>query len=142
MKQIAVIARRDPNAALRVAEVLGDAGINIETIDVEKIDETSLVVLTVERYDDALNALQQAGLEAVTEDVLLVRVPDRPGTVAEIGKRFLDRDIHLRSLRILRRRNGRAIVAVSVDRTDEAVELLGDILISEAAYRERLRKGK
>ena len=61
----------------------------------------------------------------------------RPGSVAEIGKRFRDEDIHLRSLRILRRRNGRAIVAVSVDRTRRAMELLGDVLISEASYRKR-----
>lgn len=131
MKQITVISRRDPDASIKVAEVLGEAGVNIETIDVETVDETHLVVLTVDRYDDALCALQRAGLEALTEDVLLVVVQDRPGSAAEIGKRLRDAGVHLRSLRILRRQNDRAIVAVSVDRTERAMELLRDVLITE-----------
>jgi hypothetical protein len=131
MKQITVISRRDPDASVKVAEVLGEAGINIETIDVETVDDTHLVVLTVDRYDDALCALQRAGLEALTEDVLLVVVQDRPGSAAEIGKRLRDAGVHLRSLRILRRQNDRAIVAVSVDRTERAMELLRDVLITE-----------
>lgn len=141
MKQITVMSRRDPDASLKVTELLGQAGVNIESIDVETLDETTLVVLTVDRYDDALCALQRAGLEALTEDVLLVRVDDQPGSAAAIGKRLRDEDIHLRSLRILRREGGKAIVAVSVDRTGRAVELLKDVLISEAAYQDRLLGG-
>lgn len=137
MKQITVISRRDPDASVKVAEVLGQAGVNIDTIDVETVDETTLVVLTVDRYDDALCALQRAELEALTEDVILVVVEDRPGSAAAIGKRLLDAGIHLRSLRILRRQNDRAIVGVAVDRTDRAMELLKDVLVSEAAYRQR-----
>lgn len=137
MKQITVISRRNPDASVVVAEVLGQAGVNIDTIDVETVDETTLVVLTVDRYDDALCALQRAELEALTEDVILVVVEDRPGSAAAIGKRLLDAGIHLRSLRILRRQNDRAIVGVAVDRTDRAMELLKDVLVSEAAYRQR-----
>jgi hypothetical protein len=135
MKQLTVMSRREPEASVKVATVLGEAGINIDTIDVETVDETTLVVLTVDRYDDALCALQQAGLEALTEDVLVIVVQDRPGSAAAIGKRLLDAGIHLRSLRILRRENDRAIVGVAVDRTGQAMELLKDVLISEAAYR-------
>jgi hypothetical protein len=133
MKQITVISRLDPDASLKVTEVLGEAKVNIESIDVETLDETTLVVLTVDRYDDALCALQRAGLEALTEDVLLILVQDHPGSAAAIGKRLRDAGIHLRSLRILRRESERAIVAVSVDRTERAIELLRDVLIAEGA---------
>jgi hypothetical protein len=138
MKQITVMSRNDPDASVKVAEVMGEAGVNIETIDVETVEETTVVVLTVDRYDDALCALQRAGLEALTEDVLLIRVQDQPGSAAVIGKRLRDAGVHLRSLRILRVQNQTAIVAVSVDRTEKAVELLKDVLISEAAYQARL----
>lgn len=137
MKQISVIAKDREDITAAIAELMAEKSINIETLDIERVEGTSVVTLTVDAYDDALSALQDAGFEAVTEDALLIRVPDAPGTLAKIARRFLDEDIHVRSLRILRRRNGWGIVAVSVDRTDRAYELLGEYIISE----DRLRFG-
>ncbi len=137
MKQISVIAKTQEDIIAQVAELMGEQGINIETLDTEMVQGTSVVTLTVDKYDEALSVLQNAGLDAVSEDALLIRVPDEPGTLAKISRRLLDKDIHVRSLRILRRRNGGAIVAVSVDRTEQAYEVLGEFIISE----DRLRSG-
>jgi len=137
VKQISVIAKGQEDITTRIAELMGEQDINIETLDIETVEGTSVVTLTVDNYDEALSALQNAGLDAVSEDAVLIRVPDEPGTLAKISRRLMDADIHLRSLRILRRRNGGAIVAVSVDRTEHAYEVLHDYIISE----ERLRYG-
>ncbi|MEM0969036.1 MAG: hypothetical protein AAF191_17270 [Verrucomicrobiota bacterium] len=141
MKQITVVARQRPQAAIEVAHLLGKAEINLESVDVETIDDTTLVVIGVDHYDEALHLLQEEGWEAVTEDVLLIRLRDEPGAVARVGKRFLDADIQLRSLRILQRKEGWAIVAVSVDRTNRAMALLHDVLISEKAMSSMLEDG-
>lgn len=137
MKQISVVARQHADITTEIAQLLGAQGINIETLDMEQVDDTSVVTLTVDRYDAALLALQSAGLQAVSEDALLIRVADEPGTLAKIALRFRDANVHVRSLRILRRRNGRAVVAVSVDRTAKAYELLSDLIITEDRLRER-----
>ena len=135
MKQISIVSKRNQFITSRIADLLGSRGINIETLDVEAVDDASVVTLTTDNYDEALDALRDAGLEAVTEDAILIRVADEPGGLAKIANRFQSADIHLRSLRILRRWEGHAIVAVSVDRTNRAAELLSDVIISE----ERLR---
>lgn len=131
MKQISIVAKRSDYITSRIAGLLGARGINIETLDVEAVDDSSVVTLTTDHYDEALDALREAGLDAVSEDAILIRVPDEPGSLAKVAARFQHDDIHLRSLRMIRRRSGYAIVAVSVDRTNRAIELLSDLIISE-----------
>lgn len=131
MKQISIVARRTDGIVSRITQSLGERGINIESIDVEAIDDSSVVTLTTDHYDEALDALRDAGLDAVSEDAILIRVRDEPGSLAKVAARFQNENIHLRSLRILWRRGNHAIVAVSVDRTNKALELLSDLVISE-----------
>lgn len=140
MKQISIVARRNEYITTRIAELLGSRGINIETLDVEAVDDMSVITLTTDKYDEALEALREAGLDAVSEDALLILVPDEPGSLAKIAMRFQNEEIHLRSLRILRRRRNQAIVAVSVDRTRRAMEILSDLIISEERLRNRIEQ--
>ncbi|MEM1295147.1 MAG: ACT domain-containing protein [Verrucomicrobiota bacterium] len=136
MKQITVIAKESEDITTLITEALGASDINIESITLETIDESSVVSLLVDQYDEALLVLRDSGFDAVTEDALLIRVPDEPGSLAKIARRFHDADIQVRSLRIIRRRQGRAIVAVSVDRTNKAFELVKDSIISEDRLRQ------
>lgn len=131
MKQIAVVAKRNEFLTSRIASILGERSINIDSIDVEAVEDSSVVTLIVSDYDEALDALREAGLEAVSEDAILIRVPDEPGSLARVAARFENEAIHLRSLRLIRRQEADAIVAVSVDRTNRAIELLADLLIRE-----------
>ncbi len=131
MKQIAVVSHENLDITPELTGALGEAGINIETLDIEHVDDSFVVTFTVDRYDEALQVLQQAGFDAVTEDALLIRVVDEPGSLARIALRFREADVQIRSLRLVRHGNGHAIVAVSVDRTQLAQELLRDVLIRE-----------
>ena len=129
MKQISIVAKRNQFITAQITELLAERGINIESIDVEAVDDSSVVTLSTDNYDEALDALREGGLEAVSEDAIVIRVEDEPGSLARIAARFRDADVHLRSLRILRRRKGFALVAVSVDRTNKAMELLRDLTL-------------
>src|SRR4030095_10346195 len=66
MKQLTVIATNRPGLLADIAKTLGDRGVNIEALDVEGIDEHGLIVLAVDRYDEALRALRDAGYTAGT----------------------------------------------------------------------------
>lgn len=131
MKQISVVSHDNEDITPSLAEALECAGINIESLNLEQVDDTFVVTLTVDRYDEALQVLQEAGFDAVSEDALLIRLVDEPGSLARIARRFRDAEIHVRSLRLVRRGNGHAIVAVSVDRTQKACEVVRDVLITE-----------
>ena len=88
------------------------------------------VVFTVDHYDDALRALHRAGFTAVSEDALLIRLPDEPGALAGVMKRFKEAALNIRSVRFISRRDGFAVVAIGVERTDEALALVKDLLLA------------
>ncbi len=130
MKQITIVTERSPGPLARVSEILAARGINIETLDAETVQDHGVVILTVDRYDEALAALRDAGLDAVSEDAIIIRIADEPGALARISRRFHDAGIRLRSVRIIRRSAGSGLVALSTERTERALDLVRDVLIS------------
>lgn len=129
MKQLVVVCETKQGLVAEIAETLAGRGINIESIDAEESESIDVVTLTVDKYDEALQALLDIGINAVTEDVVLLRLPDRPGALARVAKLFKDNRIHLRSIRLIHRDRGEAIVAVSMDRSAEAMELVREFMI-------------
>jgi hypothetical protein len=130
VKQLTIVAADRPGLVAEVAEVLAAAGVNVETFDAEAAGGTAVVVLTVDRYDDALRALHCGGFQPVTEDAILVRLEDRPGALAALARRFREARIELRGLRIIRTAGGQTVAAVATERTAEAVALVKDILVA------------
>ncbi|MEC8928639.1 MAG: hypothetical protein VX705_05440 [Verrucomicrobiota bacterium] len=131
MKQITIVTESRRGLTADIAGLLAEEGINIETLDAEEVEGADVVTLTVDRYNRALAALRDGGYPAVTEDAMLVRIEDEPGALAKVAVRFKEADIPVRSIRIIRRRNGFGIVAISTERTEAAKELVRDSLIAE-----------
>ena len=131
MKEIVIITQNRAGLVADISDALAAKGINIETLDAEDAHDLAVVALTVDRYDEALGALRDAGFDAVTEDALVIRLPDEPGALAKVARRFKDADINLRSLRIIQRRQGFALVALAAERTEQARALVKDYLIRE-----------
>ena len=130
MKQITVVAESSPGLLAQVSEILAERGINIETLNAETVQDYGVVIFTVDRYDEALVALRDAGIPAVSEDAIIIRIVDEPGALARISRRFHDAEIRLRSVRIIRRNEGYGLVALSTERTERALELVKDVLVS------------
>lgn len=129
MKEIVIVSQNRPGLIADISEALGSRNINIETLDAEGIFGTAVVELTVDRYDEALQALRDRGFDAISEDALVVRLPDEPGALAKVAKRFREQNIGLRSVRILRREQGVALVAIGAERTHQVRKLLEDLPI-------------
>ena len=130
MKQITIVAKDHPGLLADISEVMLKAGVNIESMAAEQVGGSAAIVMTVDRYDVALRALANTPFKAVSEDAILVKIDDKPGGLAAIALRFKDAGISLRSLRSLSRDAGKCIVAISADRTKEAMDLVKDVLIS------------
>ncbi len=126
MKQITIVGEDDPGLLARVSEILAERDINIETLSAETVRDHGIVILTVDRYDEALAALRDAGVAAVSEDAIIIQIEDEPGALARISMRFHEAEIRVRSVRIIRR----GVVALSTERTERALDLVKDELIS------------
>jgi len=131
MKEIVIVAHNRAGLVADICEVLAARRINIETLDAEEVTDLAVVQLTVDRFDEALQALRDAGFDAISEDALVIRIPDEPGALAKVAKRFKDADIDLRSIRIIRRQNGVATVALATSRSQQVIDLVSDCLVRE-----------
>ena len=131
MKQLTVLVPNQPGQVAALTEALALHGINVESFDVESHGADGLIVLTVDRYDEALRALRDAGYRAVTQDTLLIRIEDKPGALAKIAVRLTDAGLDLRSMHIVRRIGEFSIVSLVASDNARAAAVLRDVLIGE-----------
>jgi len=131
MKQLTVLVPNEHGIAARLTTALAERGINIEEIDVESVADHGIVVLSVDRYDEALRALSDHGFRAITQDTLLVRLEDRPGALATVAMRLRDAGLDLRSMHILRRDATTTTASLVCSDNARAAEVLRDVLVVE-----------
>lgn len=130
MKQLCIITQSKTEIITEISETLAHNKINIENIDAKSIENDTVIFLSVDQYDLSLNILKKIqGLKIITEDALLIRLPNEPGALAKIARRFTDADINLRSIRFIQRNKKEGLVAISTDRTEEAINLVRDVLV-------------
>ena len=123
---IIVIVPDEPGALAHVTTVLGEAEINIESIDGRLTGEFGVITLSTDDDDAALHALLHANLRAVTSDVIVFHLADRPGALAGVTQLFSSHQLNVRTIHIVHRLAGHAIVAVTTD-DDELARTLIDV---------------
>ena len=124
-RRIIVIVPDRPGGLAQVTAALAEEEINIEAIDGRLAGEFGVITLSTSDDDAALLALLRAGLRAVTSDVIVFRLPDRPGALAGVAQLFSEHHVNARTIHIMHRLEGHAIVAVTTDNDDLARTLIG-----------------
>ena len=67
MKQIRIVTKDRPGILAEITDAMATAGVNIEDLTAESTGSHAVVEMTVDRYDEALQALRHA--EALDADV-------------------------------------------------------------------------
>lgn len=129
MQRITVVAPNKFGVLADVTYVLAAQGIDITSIAADTVGSEGVIHIDLEEVDRALRILAGSGYAAVSEDVLLARIKDRPGAVAEISSRLRDANIDIRGLNMVQRDDGWAVVAISTNDNAAARSVLGDAAI-------------
>jgi len=130
MKQIMIITPPDrPGTVADVAECLGERGVNILAIDVTDDHAHGVILLEAEPYNEALRVLAESGFNAVSEEVLVIRIKDEPGALAKVAARFREPRININAMRIVRRDTAWATVILSTNDNSTARAVLADCLV-------------
>ena len=124
-RRIIVFVEHEPGGLAQVTEALGEAGVNIEAIDGRLAGEFGVISLLTSDDDAALPALLAADLRAATSDAVVFHLEDRPGALASVARLFSEHRLNVRTINIMHRRAGHAIVAVTTDNDDLARSLIG-----------------
>ena len=73
-----------------------------------------------------LHVLKDAGFRSITDDTLVLRLPDEPGALAKVAERFKQAGVNIRSLHILSRHTGYSMIALTADDRAQAEALVGE----------------
>lgn len=125
MRTIRVIVPNRPGLLAELTELLAANGIGIDQIVVETQESTAIVRMEIEREDEALKVLTGRDYHAVSDDVLLACIEDRPGALAQLSRQLADGNLNIRSMHHVRRQDGQALVAISTDDNERARSLIG-----------------
>ena len=119
-----IMANNEVGVIADISRVMADNDINIETMTAQGPGENGVVTLTTDDNDAALRALTDAGFKAVTDDALILKLPEEPGALAKVAQRFKDTGVNIQSLHILARHHGYTTVALSADDRTRAETLV------------------
>ena len=92
----------------------------------EALDDKGTITLTADDYDGALRALTEAGFKTVTDDSLLVSLPDEPGALAKVAEKLKQGGVNIQSLHIVDRRGDYTTVAILTEDRAKAESLLDE----------------
>jgi hypothetical protein len=130
MRQITIITPAGrPGIVADIAEKLGARGVNIVQINASDDYAHGVIFLEAEPYDEALHVLADAGYDAISEDLIAIRLKDEPGALAKVAARFREPKINIQSMRFVRRDSGWATVILSTNDNERARQLLADCVI-------------
>ena len=124
MNRIIIMANNEVGVIADISRVMADNDINIETMTAQGPGGNGVVTLTTADNDAALRALTDAGFKVVTDDALILQLPDEPGALAKVAQRFKDTGVNIQSLHILARHHGYTTVALSADDRTRAETLV------------------
>ncbi|MCX8196847.1 MAG: ACT domain-containing protein [Candidatus Micrarchaeota archaeon] len=131
MKQITIIANDRIGLLADISYILGKAKINIEAISVQTQGKKGIINLTVKDDQKAIKMLSSNGFQVFPAEILVVRLKDEPGQMAQMTKILKENKINIESLYIIAKdEQGYAIHALKVDKLKKAKKLLSGFLIS------------
>jgi histidine decarboxylase len=143
------------NLLTEVAAAFATAGISIEDVFAARVETETVVKLKVSDRQRAIEILNRSldigrcygratsldgaatkildriDYQAVSGDAILIELEDRPGTLALLMKQCRDRQISLRSVRLLWRGKQKAVVELAAAETEALKLLLADRVLIE-----------
>ena len=89
ISQLTVFLQNEKGRLAAACRAISDAGINMHSLFLADTQDFGVVRLLVDRPKQAAEALRNAGYRATITPVTAVRVPNRPGGLAELLE-FMD----------------------------------------------------
>lgn len=124
--ELSVLMPHRPGSLASLAEALGRAGVNIESIAAVPSGSTGDVRVVVGDEMKARAALAGGGMEVrAAREVLAVDLPDRPGELGRVARRLADAGINIDAVYVLGRRGDRTQLAFGVPDVAKARAVVG-----------------
>jgi hypothetical protein len=114
-----------PGALVKVIGPLAERGINIEASGGETLGGEGRVTLLTSDPDATRELFSAQGVRFEEVELFVVTLEDKPGSLADIGRRLSQAGVNITGLIQLSRAGGRSELGFVVDNPDKAREILG-----------------
>jgi len=123
--QISVAIEDSMGKLYEVTRALGDAGVNIRALNLVETVDFGTVRLIVSDIATTLRVLEEMHVPVHLDEVLAVKLDDKPGSLADFLKIISDAKIGVRHMyAIIGSASGKAIMLFHFDDNDRAIEII------------------
>ena len=122
VKQISVFLENKIGRLAEITSLLGQSGINIRALAIADTAEFGILRMIVDKPEEALKGLKEKGFAAKQTDVIVVKVPDKPGGLARILEILKESAFNVEYLYAFVKKSGEdAFVVFRIENIDEAI---------------------
>ena len=130
--QLVISGKSKPGVIAQVAQVLGDAKVNIKAFSAPEVIGAGKLRLLVADLDGARAALKAAKIRFTEETALILSLTNKPGALREVADLLTKARINIKCGYCTPSREGkRAIVVLTVSHTAKALTVLQDQSLDE-----------
>ncbi len=95
IRQISIFIENRPGRLAAVTQLLGDAGVDIRSLSLADTRDFGILRLIVNKPDFAIEVLKSAGCTITVTNVVGVKIPDRPGGLADVLQTLNRADVNV-----------------------------------------------
>ncbi|WP_028505434.1 ACT domain-containing protein [Ruminococcus sp. FC2018] len=126
VKQLSVFVENRPGRLSAITELLGNAGINIRAMSIADTKDFGILRLIVDNAEKSVKVLKDEGCSVTLSNVLVLRITDRPGGLAEAMKVLYSYNISVEYMyaAFINTESNTACLVLRVDDNDKAITAL------------------
>ena len=128
VKQLSVFVENRPGRLSAITKLLGDANINIRAMSIADTKDFGILRLIVDDAEKALKILKDEGCSVTITNVLVLRITDRPGSLAQAMNALYKDNISVEYMyaTFINTESNTACLVLRVDDNDKATVALYD----------------
>jgi len=130
-EQLSVFVENKFGRLANIALNLGEAGINIKAMSLVDTSDFGILRLVVDNPKNARKVLKDRGFTVTLTEVILVKIPDRPGELGKLLKIIETNGLNIEYVYGLTQNyKNHAILIMRFDDLDKAIRIFNDEKIS------------
>ena len=127
IKQISVFLENTTGRISEVTKTLARAGINLRAISIADTADFGILRLIVDKTEEAVNALTEAGFTTRQTNVAAIEIEDIPGSLAKLMELFQQSLVNIEYLYAsLEGKAGKAVVIFKLQDHDKGLKIIKD----------------
>ena len=125
MKQLSVFVENKPGRLAEITEALAAAGVDIRAISVADTSDFGILRVIVDKPNEAVLALKEAGMTVSLTEVIAVGIDDTPGSFSKSVRVLADAGLTIEYMyAFISRDKGKAYIIIRMDDSKTACRVL------------------